>query len=102
MVWALLLAATDPAPAPTDAAFLYPAVSAVLVALIGGVVTVLITFKRNSPAPAEPPPARLVDEPSTHALPREMAEMIVTVIAERDVWRNRAIRLGWSDEDGDQ
>lgn len=92
----LLLAAmveADPVSDP-NAAALYAAVSAVLVALIGGVVAVLTTRARQQ----QPPPARLVDEPTTHALPRELADMLVEVVAERDVWKNRAVRLGWTDE----
>lgn len=93
MVLALRLfaAATEPVSDPNSAA-LYAAVSAVLVALIGGVVAVL-TSRNRQPEPH--PPARLVDEPTTHALPRELADMLVEVIAERDVWKQRAVDLGW-------
>lgn len=79
-----------------NAAALYAAVSAVLVALIGGVVAVLTTRTR---AQAPPPPQVLDEMATTHALPRELADMLVEVIAERDVWKNRAVRLGWSEDD---
>lgn len=93
----LLAATTDPVPDPNSAA-LYAAVSAVLVALIGGVVAVLTSRYRQPDRPS----ARALEEPTTHALPRELADMLVEVIAERDafkverdVWKARAESLGW-------
>lgn len=93
--WVLAIVETEPVSDP-NAAALYAAVSAVLVALIGGVVAVLTTRVRAQVQ--VPPPVAMDEMASTHALPRELADMLVEVIAERDMWRNRAVRLGWPEE----
>lgn len=96
MAFALLLAVAEQPVNQASSAALYTAVASVLVALIGGAAAVLVNRSRNSTLP---PVAPRVDEPTTYALPREMADMLVEVIAERDVWKNRAIRLGWRDSE---
>ena len=86
MSWLAAVAAVAP-PDPNRPA-LYASVSAVVVALIGGAVALLTSRQRRAREDEAPPPA----PPSP---PRELAEMLVTTIAERDLWRARALAAGW-------
>jgi hypothetical protein len=101
---AITATAADSAAGGGDLGALYASVSAVVVAMIGGTVAI-ITTRRNQPPP-EAPPVRYLDPPSSNALPAAMAELYEHVrdelehrTVERDVWRQRAIRLGWDEAD---
>ena len=72
--------AAVPAPDP-NAPALYAAVSAVLVALITAVSVVASSWQRRRAASPSPR--------------REMAQMLLTTMDERDLWKDRALACGW-------
>jgi len=98
----VVAAAEAPAATSGDRAALYAAVSAVLVALIGGAVAILTRRP-------EPPAVRYVDPPTSNALPAELADLAVAerrrlddalteireLRAEVDMWQDRAYQAGW-------
>jgi hypothetical protein len=80
----------DAATSTTDRAALYSLLTGIAVTTIGGGFAYATSRTgRNEP--------RTSDEVTTHALPRELADMLVEVIAERDLWKQRAIEAGWSE-----
>jgi hypothetical protein len=101
---AITATAADNAAGGGDLGALYASVSAIVVAMIGG--TVAIITNRRNPTQPDPQPVRYLDPPSSNALPTAMAELYEHVrdeldqrTIERDVWRQRAIRLGWDEAD---
>lgn len=81
MWWLAILATAEPVPvADPNAAARYAAISAVLVALITGVLA-LINRPRQRPAGSPP----------------DLSEALVIMTQDRNEWRDRAILLGWAE-----
>lgn len=81
----VLYLAADTVTGSSDTAALYAMVTAIGVALIGGGTAIYMS--RRTPVTRLP-----TDEPTTHALPREMADLLVEVIAERDQYKRELDR----------
>lgn len=100
------LAATAEAAASSDNGALYAAVSAVLVAMIGGTVAIITSGRRQT---GETPAARYVDEPTSHALTQSLTDLLEDALAREkqardaaeravrraELWEGRARKLGW-------
>lgn len=100
---AMLLAGDAPVSTASDHGALYAAVSAVLVAMIGGTVAV-ITSTRRPAAPAEPSPVRYIDEPTSHALVQSLTDLLADSVTREqesreaaEMWEKRARKLGWKE-----
>jgi hypothetical protein len=96
----LVLALAQEVPTPSDKGALYASISAVVVSLIGGSVAVITSARSKG----DPPPARYIDPPTSHALPAAMAELYEEVVREKAdlehvaaLWETRARSLGWTD-----
>lgn len=78
---AVIYQATDTVTGSSNTAVYVSGVTGIVIALIGGAVAVYISHRSQ--------PERILptDEPTTHALPREMADLLVDVIAERDQYK---------------
>lgn len=79
---ATLYEATDTITGSSNTAVYVSGATGIIIALIGGVVAVKVSGRSGSDRVLP------TDEPTTHAVPREMADLLVDVIAERDRYKH--------------